>query len=238
MIKKALILFSSFLSLLTPCLLAASSQLTVAVAANYALTLQEKAQQYQAQTGNKVTVISGATGKLYLQALHGAPFDLFFAADSQHPQNLIDKHLAYSDSLVTYATAELVLIANHDAIAKRGEHVLQEQAFHWLAIANPQLAPCGYAATEVLQHLKLDQLLKDKITYAENVNQTLSFVMSDAAELGLVTYSQVRNKLPEENIWHIPSDYYSPIIEQAVILKNTSDKELANDFLAFITKSK
>jgi molybdate transport system substrate-binding protein len=214
--------------------MAKEPELTIAVAANFAPTLEVIAKKYQNETGTKVSLVTGSTGKLYLQIKHGAPFDLFFAADSKHPKQLVKEGFALQNSLMTYATARLVMISHDQAINETGEAVLQQANFHWLAMANPGLAPCGLAAEQVIDHLHLEEALSGKISQGENANQVLSFVMSKAADVGFVTYSQVKGRLPNENIWIIPQRYYQPIVEQAVIIKNAKNSNPAKRFLKYI----
>lgn len=214
--------------------MANQSELTMAVAANFAPTLEIIAKKYQEETGVKIRIVSGSTGKLYLQIKHGAPYDLFFAADSKHPNQLIKEKWAFKDSLITYATARLVMISHNQAINKTGESVLKQSDFHWLAMANPQLAPCGLATQQVIEHLHLEEALSEKISQGENASQTLSFVMSKAADIGFVTYSQVKGSLSNTNIWIVPQSYYEPIIEQAVIVKHTKNTNSARQFLRYI----
>lgn len=217
--------------------------LIVAVAANYYPDIQKIAQEYQEQTGVHITLVSGSTGKLYLQIINQAPYDLFFSADSKHPEKLIAQNKALKNSLVTYAKAKLVLITADKKInlAQLGENALlnlsnKNANVHWLSIANASLAPCGEAAEQVIHSLKLNQKLNAKIIRAENVSQVLGQVMSHAAQYGFVTYSQVLDKLDKTQIWLVPESYYQPIFEQAVVLQNSQHKIQARQFLDFVMR--
>ena len=55
----------------------------VAVAANFRSVLEQINQQFQQETGHAVVLSSASTGVLYSQITHGAPFDVFFAADKE-----------------------------------------------------------------------------------------------------------------------------------------------------------
>lgn len=213
--------------------------LTIAIAANYYPQMQKIAQKYQSQKNTKITLVSGSTGKLYLQILNQAPYDLFFAADSKHPNKLITQNKAVKNSLVTYAKAKLVLItaSKNTDLAKLGEKALSDlynSNSHWLAMANPKLAPCGEAAEQVIHWLNLNKKLDSKIIRAENVSQVLGQVMSHSAQYGFVTYSQIQYKLDKSQIWIIPESFYQPILEQAVVLKNSKNKQRAQEFLDFV----
>ena len=53
----------------------------VAVASNFSEPIKEIAAQYEKETGHKLILSFGSTGKHYAQLINGAPFDLFLAAD-------------------------------------------------------------------------------------------------------------------------------------------------------------
>lgn len=239
---SALILLFISIVIMPRVMLAQSQKnLTIAVASNYYPQMQKIAQEYQAQNNIKITLVSGSTGKLYLQILNHAPYDLFFAADSKHPEKLITQNKALKNSLVTYAKARLVLItaSKNTDLSKLGERALSSlnnSSSYWLAMANPKLAPCGEAAEQVIRSLKLNQKLEGKIVRAENVSQVLGQVMSHAAQYGFVTYAQVQDKLDSAQIWMIPENYYQPILEQAVVLKNSKNKKQAQEFLDFVMR--
>ena len=62
--------------------------LRVAVASNFAPVLEKLLPSFSADTGIEVQLIKGATGTLYQQIKHGAPFDIFMAADAVRPEKL------------------------------------------------------------------------------------------------------------------------------------------------------
>ena len=71
---------------------AQASELHIAVASNFILPFKELSKKFQDSTGKKILLISGSTGKLYAQIIHGAPFDIFLAADSFRPK-LLEKEV-------------------------------------------------------------------------------------------------------------------------------------------------
>jgi len=85
------------------------NKVTVAVASNFLSTMKQLVDIYQKDTGRVVRLSSGSTGKHYAQILHGAPFDLFFAADELRPKLLEDKDIGVKGSRFTYAEGSLVI---------------------------------------------------------------------------------------------------------------------------------
>lgn len=211
----------------------AAAEVRVAVASNFFPAVKVIAKRFEADTGHKVILISGATGKHYAQIKNGAPFDLFFAADSHRPARLEKEGVALPGTRFTYAIGKLVLWSPRSGYVDLKGSVLENGKYRFLAIANPKLAPYGRAAQEVLQARGLWDGLTAKLVRGENINQTYLFVISGNAELGFVSYSLL--KRPGRKIigsyWEIPQSLYSVIEQQAVLLK---DSAVARQFMSFV----
>ena len=206
-----------------------AEEIRIAVASNFATTMKILSHRFETDTGHKVTLIFGATGRHFAQIINGAPFDAFFAADSKRPQLLEQNGLIQSESRFTYAFGRLVLWSPRpDYVDPQGK-ILQSGDFLHLAIANPKLAPYGRAARQVLKKSDLWQLLFPRLVRGENVSQAFQFVSSRNAELGFVAYSQIR--AAAGSFWQPPQNAYDPIKQQAVLLKAN---DTASAFLAFV----
>jgi molybdate transport system substrate-binding protein len=207
--------------------------LRVAVASNFAATLQDLAQAFEKQTGHRVLVAPGSTGKHYAQIRHGAPFDLFFAADSRRPKLLETAGLAVAGSRFTYARGRVVLWSPRPGYVDTAGEVLTSDTYRHLAIANPKLAPYGVAAREVLERRGLWAALQSRLVRGENIAQTYQFVKSGNAELGFVARSQIQRpgKGPAGSWWLVPETAYTPIDQQVIQL---SEKAVAGDFLRYV----
>ena len=205
----------------------------VAVASNFADALAAIAGRFETTTGQRVTLSSGSTGKHYAQIRNGAPFDAFFAADAQRPRLLEEEGLALPGSRFTYALGRLVLWSPEPGYVDPEAAVLARGSFRHLAIANPRLAPYGKAAQEVLQALGLWEQLGPRLVRGENISQAYQFVASGNAALGFVACSQVQRpgQPLRGSMWEVPQALYTPIRQQAVLLK---DDAVARSFMAFV----
>ncbi len=201
----------------------------MAVASNFIAAAQALAQRFEQQSGDKVKLSFSSTGKHYAQIRHGAPFDLFMAADGLRPQRLEQEGRAVPDSRFTYALGQLVLWSPQSALVDPQGVVLKQGTFRYLAIANPKLAPYGRAAKEVIDALGVEQLLMGRMVRGESVGQAFQFVKSGNAELGLVAHAQVQGG--DGSLWHIPPELYSPIEQQAVLLKQSPTAVAFVDYL-------
>jgi len=208
--------------------------LRIAVAANFSPILEKLIPQFSQQSHIPVQIISGASGTLYLQISHGAPFDVFLSADNIRPEKLEADGLITQGSLQTYAYGQLALWSaqwtKNETISL--SELGNEIQSHRFAIANPKTAPYGKAAKETLATLKLWHQIQNQLVTGININQTFQQVRSQAVRLGIVANSQlVLNRLTGTVI---PSDYHQEIKQQLVILKSSKQQENAKIFSEYL----
>ncbi len=217
---------------------AGAAELHVAVAANFLGTLQKLAIPYQATSGNTLIASGGSSGQLYTQIHQGAPYDLFFSADADRPQKLSDEGLIVPGSRFTYVVGTVVLWSPKAGVVDRAGRVLTRDAFQHLAIADPKAAPYGTAAQQVMTALGVwDRLNQQrKLVVGENITNTFQFIASGNANLGFVALSQVIG--PQQRIsgsyWLPPQKLYTPITQDAVILKRTTEPRAAQNFVQWL----
>ncbi len=205
--------------------------LKVAVAANFKSTLEQVAAGYEAETGHRVQISAGATGALYTQILHGAPYDLFLAADDERPAKLVAQGLAEAASLSDYAIGVL-------AFWHPGGPADEATLAHWssrLAMANPRTAPYGAAAEQTARHLGILDQLKGKVVRGNNILHTFQYVQSGNAPAGLVSLAQLKAAgiLPQE-YWLIPPHWHGSLTQQGVVLTRSAHPREAAELLAFL----
>jgi molybdate transport system substrate-binding protein len=210
-----------------------ADELRIAVASNFAPVLEQLAVDFKKSSGHAVVLSAGASGKLYTQITSGAPFDLFFSADSEKPVQLVTEKRAVAGTQYTYALGQLVLWSSTLKLGENAQATLKAAAFRHLAIASPSLAPYGAAAQQVLEKLQLWEPLQAKLVQGENIAQTLQFIESGNAELGFIAKAQWL-ALPVEqrgSPWQVPAELHKPITQDAVILK---DSPAARAFMGFM----
>ena len=87
----------------------------MAAAADLSAALTEVAERYESRTGVTVKLSFGASGALTQQIQNGAPFDVFFSADMEYPQQLIAAGQADGTSLCEYAVGKMALWVTADS---------------------------------------------------------------------------------------------------------------------------
>jgi molybdate transport system substrate-binding protein len=214
-----------------------TDEIRVATASNFRTAMTALANEFEVETGHQATVITGSTGKHFAQIIHGAPFDVFFAADRERPEKLESEGLTVPGSRFTYAFGKLILWSPQADYVDVGGRVLKQGNFYHLAVANPQLAPYGRAAREVLENAGLWESLSKRLVRGENVAQAFQFVHSGNAELGFVALSQLKDgdHLSTGSHWPVPPEMYGAIEQQAVVLR---DNRAAREFMSFVQSAR
>lgn len=211
---------------------ALAGEVSVAVAANFTRPAEEIGAAFTARTGDIVVFSFGATGALYTQITQAAPFEVFLSADNRRPAQAVADGLGVEGSVFTYAVGRVVLYSPTVDVTD-GAAVLKAGAFQHIAIADPLTAPYGKAGLEVAERLGLTKAITPKVVTGQSIAQTLQFVDSGNAEVGFVALSQVSGK-PASQVWVVPSEDYSPILQDAVLLKTGETDPAAKAFVEFL----
>jgi molybdate transport system substrate-binding protein len=211
---------------------AQAADTNVAVAANFTEPAKEIARLFESKTGHRAILSFGATGQFYAQITQAAPFQVFLSADQSTPRRLVDDGLAVGNTLFTYAVGKIVLFSRSADLVK-GEQTLRDARFNKIALANPTTAPYGAAAIEAMKALGVYEKLAGKIVQGSNIAQTFQFVDTENAELGFVALSQIIERQGGSR-WIVPAGLYTPIRQDAVLLKDGAGNEAARAFVAFL----
>jgi len=238
--RKTLALLALFFTLFGA--LAYAEEITVAAAADLTYAMKDLAVQFQTKTGNTVMLSFGASGGFYSQIANGAPFDVFFSADSQYVAKLAAAGKIDQASVRNYAVGALVLwLPNRSRLdlQKLKMDVLLDRSVKKIAIANPEHAPYGRAAMAALEHFQLKMLVTDKLVMGENISQAAQFVSSGNAQSGLIAESLALSPKMKSGgtFWVVPPDSYPPIVQSAGILTSSKHKQTAQAFLDFVTSA-
>lgn len=215
----------------------AEPRITIAAAADLSFALKEIAQGFEGERGVKITLSFGSSGILARQIENGAPFDVFFSASRGYIDGLKKRGLIINGSEALYAQGRLVLAVNRSSNVKadRLEDLLNP-AIKRIAIANPDHAPYGAAAKEALVNKGLWDRVKSRLVYGENIRQTLQFIQTGDAPVGIVALS-VAN-VPDITYTMIDSSLHSPINQVVAIIKTTKAEGSARDFIFYVNSHK
>lgn len=160
------------------------SPLKIAAASDLRSALPQVIKDFSAQTGLEVQVSYGSSGNFARQIQQGLPVDVFMSADHTWVELLQKAGLARGQAK-TYALGRLAWFS-----ATRGAHVqadLQRSVAQLmsmkgkLAIANPEHAPYGRAAVQVLKKWGVWDAVQSNLVLGDNVAQAMQFASTGAA---------------------------------------------------------
>lgn len=212
-----------------------ADEITVAVAANFRGALEVLASEFEASSADTVTIVSASTGQLYAQIVNGAPYDILLAADQERPRRLAEAGIGDRATLFTYAVGRLVLwSASTDTVDDSTLSRLAETGFRWFAIAEPDIAPYGGAARQVLERLGVWEILAPRLVKGQNVAQTFAMIQTQNAQLGLVALSQALAWEGPASYRIVPAELHDPVRQDAILMTRAADNASAHAFLSFL----
>ena len=212
-----------------------AGEVSLAVAANFRQVAGEIAARFTAASGHRVKISAASTGTLYAQIAHGAPYDLFLAADRARPLRAVAEGLAVAGSAFTYARGRLALWSPVAGRFRDGAAWLCSGGPARLAIANPATAPYGVAARELLQGLGCWRGLQGHLVRGASIAQAFQFAATENADAGLVAWSQVRAwRGAPGSLWLVPEARHAPIRQTAVLLQRGRGNPAARALLEFL----
>lgn len=206
----------------------------IAVAANMTEPMREIAQAFERENGAVVRLSFGSSGNFVRQIQQGAPFELFLAADEDSIERLRATGQV-ADRGATYAIGRLALfvpgrssIKVDPELAGLGE-ALRLGGLRRLAIANPEHAPYGRAAEQALRHAGLWEASRSRLALGENIGQTAQFVLTGAADAGLIAYSIALSQTFRDRgrFAVIPEAAHDPIRQRMALLVGAGDNARA-----------
>jgi molybdate transport system substrate-binding protein len=212
---------------------AATSKLTVAAAANLTDVFAQVGRAFQAKTGTEVIFSFGNTAQLAQQIDNGAPFDLFASADTEHVDSLVSRQRLTPDSRAVYAVGQLALwIPKGDQSGIRELKDLADKQVHFIAVAQPELAPYGRATVETLKNAHLWEAVQSKVVYSNSISQAKQMAASGNADAAFTAYSLLLHD--KGTILNIDPHLYRPIEQAMAIVASSPRMEEARKFRSFL----
>lgn len=228
--KKVILIATLFFSV---CMFAnAQKSVKVAAAANLRDVFMEIKEAYEKENpGVKIDVTFGSSGNFVQQILNGASFDFFMAADKSFPLKLQNKGATYG-KVSTYIYGKLAIWSNTIDV-KKGLDVLKTNAVKRISVANPETAPYGERAIELLKKQNIYDEVKTKIIYGDNISAAAQYAFTSNTEIGFIALSLAMS--PEMKgkgkCYVVPQNLYTPIEQACVLIKKNSRNIAAEKFM-------
>lgn len=209
--------------------------LTVSAAISLKDALDEIAKIYETRHSNvTVSYNYGGSGALQHQIEQGAPVDIFFSAAEKQMDALQDEHLILLPTRHDIVRNSLVLITPADSNVVEFFPDLAKPAVKTITLGEATTVPAGQYAEQTLQHLGLFEAIKNKVVYAKDVRQVLTYVETGNADAGLVYLTDALTSKKVRIAATAPEDSHDIIVYPLAVLNTTKNEAAARDFAGFI----
>jgi molybdate transport system substrate-binding protein len=210
-------------------------ELTVSAAASLTDALNEIKTSFEGDNPNiDVTFNFGSSGTLQQQILQGAPTDIFFSAAEDKFDELVDKGLIDQDNGVDLVGNQIVLVTPKESNKGIESFSDLKDKAQKISIGTPETVPAGMYAKEMLENMDEWDDVENKIVFAKDVRQVLTYVETGNVDAGIVyntdalISSKVNVLAAAEEGTHTPIIYPLGIINES---KNTEEAKLFYEYM-------
>ncbi|QUG41498.1 molybdate ABC transporter substrate-binding protein [Psychrobacillus sp. INOP01] len=212
------------------------TELTISIASSLKEAVEEIKNTYETENPHiKLHFNFGGSGSLQQQISQGAPVDLFFSAAEDKLDLLVEEGLIDETDVTDLLGNELVLIVpNGKETYISSFQDLDKQEIEKISIGTPETVPAGKYAKESLQNLGIWNDIEDKIVFAKDVRQVLSYVETGNVTAGIVYKTDVISSEKVKVITAAEQQTHTVITYPLGILKKTKHYEEAKDFYDYL----
>ncbi len=211
------------------------TELVVSAASSLGNVVRELGAQFaRNRPGVKVVHNLAATGVLLQQILHGAPADLFIAANRSYMVAAKRQGVVRPATIRLLAANTLVLAApkgEGENTVSRLEDLVRPEVRR-IGVGNPATVPAGQYAQQVLQRHRLWRPLAGRLIFGGSARQVLDYLRRGEVDAGFVYRTDVRLFASQIRVAAETPDH-DPIVYPAAITTTCRQPELARRFLAF-----
>lgn len=210
-------------------------ELTVSAAVSLTDTLEEIKSTYEKEHNVTFTFNLAGSGTLAQQIQQGAPVDVFISANQEWMDTIEEEDLISKETRQDVTGNSIVMIAAKDSTLDYKEIAdIQPNDLEQVAIGNPESVPAGKYTQEILEHLKLWDVLEPKFVRAKDVRQVLTYVETGNTTIGFVYESDALISDKIKILATADPDSHEAIIYPAAVMKDSKHQKEAIDFITFL----
>lgn len=216
---------------------ATAEDVSVFAAASMKTALDQVAADFQAATGNTVTISYAGSNALAKQIIEGAPADIYVSAAVNWMDEVEKAGMLAPDSRRDLLGNTLVLVAHDDVPATEIGPDLDLPgmlAGGKLAMALVDAVPAGQYGKAALESLGLWEAVAPSVAQADNVRAALALVATGEAPYGIVYATDAKAEPRVHVVGTFPQDSYPPAIYPAALLTGAAD-QADRDFFAALS---
>jgi molybdate transport system substrate-binding protein len=207
-------------------------EIVVAAASDLRPAFDELGALFAQQTGVNVTFVYGSSGQLREQIINGAPFDVYASANSSFVDDVLEAGRGQPESRRSFAFGYLALWTNGTTDIPSSLEDIQQSEYRRIVIANPEHAPYGQAARDVLESLGLWDELEGRLVLADNIGDAFRIVKTGNADIGFIALSLI---IAEDSEYlKVPDDLHRPLNQTLLVLSSKAQGSAAQAFVDFV----
>ncbi|MFI3210439.1 MAG: molybdate ABC transporter substrate-binding protein [Peptostreptococcaceae bacterium] len=225
MFKKILLLFC-----VTTCISACNKNeesVTVSIASSIYEPMKEISNNFEKDNNIKININSGSSGTLKKQIENGADVDIFFSANEQNIDDLINKEIIESKNVTYPIKNSLVLIKNTDKNISSINDIIGSK----IIIGEITSVPVGIYSKEYLDYENVFDDLE--IIYGKDASSVKNYVENGHVEFGIIYKTDSINLKNSEVVFEIDKKTYSDI--NYLLAKITDEGE---EFFEYVNDNK
>lgn len=209
-------------------------ELTVSAAASLQDAMTNIKADFEKENPNIILNFNfGGSGALQQQISQGAPVDVFISAAEDKFQVLVDDGLIDKSDRTDLVGNELVLVVPKESNNRiKGFEELTKAGK--IALGTPETVPAGQYGKDTLENLKLWSEIEDKVIFAKDVRQVLTYVETNNVDAGIVYKTDALTSDKVEIAATAEENTHDPIIYPAGIIKDSSHYKEAKTFYDYL----
>ncbi|MBD1382974.1 molybdate ABC transporter substrate-binding protein [Metabacillus arenae] len=210
-------------------------ELTISAAASLQDALTKIEEKYEKDHTNVDLKFNfGGSGALKQQIEQGAPVDLFFSAAEDKFDDLIQKGEIDEKQGIDLVGNELVLIVPKGAKKPIKDFSDLPTQADKIALGTPEAVPAGNYAKQTFENLKLWDSIKNKVVYAKDVRQVLSYIETGNVDTGIVYKTDALISDKVKIVATADNKTHDPIIYPVGVIKDTKHPEEATELYEYL----
>lgn len=216
-----------------------SIELTLSAAASLKDVMENIEIIYEQQNPNiSLTLNLASSGSLRQQIEQGAPVDVFISAAPEYVNALQEKKLIVEETHRDLLKNTMVLIVPKENSASINSFQdLSTANYQQISIGEPESAPAGKYAKEVLTNLGIFDEIEAKIVYAKDVRQVLNYVAAGNVDAGIVYRTDANISDAVAIVETAAENTHSPIVYPIAAIEGTKNLEAAKELINFMFAS-
>ena len=214
-----------------------SGDITVSAAASLKDAMTEIQTLYKNEQPNTtLTVNFGSSGALAQQIQQGAAVDVFMSASTKDMTTLKDAELLNNDTIKNLLGNEVVLVVPKDSTTTINSFdQVVDPSIATIGIGEPTTVPAGQYAVDVFTFYNVMDQITDKLVYAKDVKEVLSWVETGNADTGVVYSTDAKASSAVKVVATAPADSHKPIVYPAAVIKASTNPDAAKAFVDFLS---